>query len=118
MPRPFSLTVCWSYYGGHTHAHAGLSVVPADAAAVTIEFKHTEPQPVSIDGYRLTYTPTNSSQALFLPTYYVYGSFVQGLDGSTGLDTDGTDGNVKNFGLYVTRKPGAPTDFTVASDQL
>jgi hypothetical protein len=74
---------------------------------------------VLIDGYRLTYTPVPArTTAFFLPVYYVYGTFTKGLDGSTDLHTDNTEGNVKSFGLYLTRLPGAPGDFSFTGPAL
>lgn len=72
-----------------------------------------------IDGYRLTATPIpNRTTAFFLPVYYVYGTFSKGLDGSTDLHTDNTEGNMKNFGLYLTRMPGSPDAFNFTGPAL
>jgi hypothetical protein len=86
--------------------------------AVSLGFSNTNPPPVLLDGYRLTYTPTTTTQAFFLPVYYMYGSFLQGLDGSTDMQSDNTEGNVKNFGVYVTRLPNSPTNFNVSVPQM
>ncbi|WIA16640.1 hypothetical protein OEZ85_013303 [Tetradesmus obliquus] len=85
---------------------------------ISLELSNTNPQPVLLDGYRLTHTPTTTTQAFFLPVYYMYGSFLQGLDGSTDLQSDNTEGNVKNFGVYVTRLPNSPTKFNVSVAQM
>ncbi|KAF6263474.1 hypothetical protein COO60DRAFT_411981 [Scenedesmus sp. NREL 46B-D3] len=85
---------------------------------ISLEFSDSKPQPVLLDGYRLTYSPTSTSQAFFLPVYYTYGSFLEGLDGSTDLQSDNTEGNVKNFGVYVTRLPSSPSNFNMSVPQM
>lgn len=87
--------------------------------AAAIRFSNASPTPVLIDGFRLTYTPVvERTSAFFLPVYYVYGTFQKGLDGSTDLHTDNTEGNIKSFGLYITRMPGSPANFTFSGPQL
>lgn len=88
------------------------------SAAVSVELVNARPPPVLLDGYRLTTTASEHSQAFFLPVYYIYGSFIQGMDGTTDMLSDNTDGNVKSFGLFITRLPGSPTSFNVTSHQL
>lgn len=85
---------------------------------MSVELTDARPPPVLIDGYRLTTTPSERSQAFFLPVYYVYGSFIQGVDGTTDMLSDNTDGNVKSFGMFITRLPGSPTTFNVTSPEL
>jgi hypothetical protein len=71
-----------------------------------------------LDGYRLVELPGPNRTAFFLPVYYVYGHYLQGLDGSTDQITDNTEGNVKSFGMYITRLPGSPASFTVMPQEL
>lgn len=87
--------------------------------AVAVNFSKAYPTPVLIDGYRLTYKRIpDRTTAFFLPVYHVYGQFQKGLDGSTDLRTDNTEGNIKNLGLYLTRLPGSPSNFSFAGPQL
>lgn len=92
---------------------------PVADAAANIDFSKARPTPVLIDGYRLTYTPIpDRTTAFFLPVYHIYGQFQKGLDGSTDLKTDNTEGNIKSFGLYLTRLPGSPSNFRFSGPQL
>lgn len=92
---------------------------PLCTCAASVNFSKARPTPVLIDGYRLTYKPIpDRTTAFFLPVYHIYGQFQKGLDGSTDLRTDNTEGNIKNFGLYLTRLPGSPSNFSFGGPQL
>jgi hypothetical protein len=51
--------------------------------------------------------------ALYLPVYYIYGRFISNFDGSTSEGDDNTAGNIKQYGVYVTRALGSPSTFTI-----
>jgi hypothetical protein len=87
--------------------------------AAAIRFSDARPTPVLINEYRLTYQPVpDHTSAFFVPVYHIYGQFQKGLDGSTDMHTDNTEGNIKNFGVYITRLPGSPDNFTLAGPEL
>jgi hypothetical protein len=117
---------CWS--GGQTAPPLSIIIVHTDTrdcgsisslllliSQLLSDLHHLLCHAVTITATGLTPPPAAlpSGSALFLPVYYIYGKFVSNFDGSSSEGDDNTAGNIKQYGLYVTRALGSPNAFTI-----